>query len=733
MASAESNGQGKDPQPVPSVTASGVLTKLADLLKYLAGAALAMIYFHYALEKLMGKSVWMQFAFYGLVPLTALFAVLFLYIPARRARLERMRPKLGPDGTRHDYFTTAPRTKKDAALFGAKYQPYLDWLKTTERPVLVLRGESGAGKSSLIQAALAPKLARAGMEVTVLRSHDNPLEQLAAQLGLSASLEDLVATVLDHLQRLEQEPGKRRLFIIDQFEEFFLIRETLQDGKEAATTDDRTAAFKSFLHGLLHLNPKRSAILLSYRSDHQALIDRLELPWRQSDKNWMELLPMPYDEAEAFIKGCPGLVIPAERLELLMMEAARQEGSNKVMKPIVANILGIVLQRMAAHPTDWKRDKDLLRAYVLDGLGDEVRLERARICKAMLSETRTAKVRDLETIAKRTGLTATRVENHLMHMRTLGLMRCLNEEEQMPAKRKWQISHDFIAKLMERVVHGVQRTFWRTVRPWLAPTTLGLALVLYAFLMESPKERAVRVLNDAGLVWSPYSRTVSVDQNAHLKSVISNPTEFSNVGLLINSERLNSLNAHLKILNPLIIDLWKCDKITSVAGLSGLRELTYLELGDCDALTSISGLQDLPSLSSLSLISCDGLNDLTGIEQLSDLTFLSLRYCINLDNVDELKEVITLQSLDLRNCDNISDLNGLINHRMLEVIALDGLTDLNSITPLFTCESLRYVGLSECCSGVPLVTLDSLLARGVDTIAAHVDSARLQSSNRPRQ
>ncbi|MBK9147491.1 MAG: hypothetical protein IPM12_06695 [Flavobacteriales bacterium] len=679
-------------------SASKLFAWAADNIKNLAGLLFALLYFKYAIEKLVDKELTLQVVFLGLVPLTAIFFVYGNYLPKRRARLERMRPKKLSGPSHLDYFTTAPRGEKDAALFADRYERFVDWAKEPASPVLSLTGESGSGKSSVIRAVLMPWLKEYGVRIMLIRSHDDPLKQMAEALGVEVGAQENMADALAnaiHTREAAQPGGEKHLIIIDQFEEFFLIADEAKK-VAALAARKRQDALKHLLHELLRMPPKQTAILLCYRSDHQQLIDRLELPMRIEGRNWMEVVPLPFDLAQQFIKSCPGLEIPEERMELVLKEAARQEGSNKVMKPIVANILGIVLQRMATHPTDWKREKDLLRAYVLDGLGDEVKLERARICKAMLSDTRTAKAWDMATLAKRCDVPITTLENHLIHMGSLGLMRCLNEQEPQIGRRTWQIAHDFIASLIEKVVSGVYRTVWRVVRPWLAPATMVLAGALIVSSIPSAEERAKAELEAAGLTWNASTRTITVDRESHMKKVGDTTMVDSTIGTFITSARLVQLSPFFRTLEPTRVDLSKCDSLTNVDGLQGLGALQTLDLSSCWMLTNVDGIQGLGALQTLHLRFCLSLSNVDSLQGLGALQTLDLSECRTLSNVDGLQGLGALQTLDLSGCVRLTNVDGLQGLGALQTLNLRECRRLTNVDGLQGLGALQTLNLREC-------------------------------------
>ncbi len=151
--------------------------------------------------------------------------------------------------------------------------------RVREQPLTVVVGASGAGKSSLVRAALAPALKRSGegWEVLALRPGRDPLSALAAALAPFAgpAKKD---TVTDELLALRQlvdglraEPGlpgrvlrtwcarekRRALVCVDQLEELYTLCEA----------EDRSS-FLACLAGIADDSSSPLRLLVTLRSDY---------------------------------------------------------------------------------------------------------------------------------------------------------------------------------------------------------------------------------------------------------------------------------------------------------------------------------------------------------------------------------------------------------------------------------------------------------------------------------
>ncbi|MEZ6139473.1 MAG: leucine-rich repeat domain-containing protein [Zavarzinella sp.] len=643
----------------------------------------------------------------GILLLPLLLAFLFNLLPASRRRRERsLRPTgLGKTG----YFTTAPREDDPYKFFANGYEPFLQWAASPKAPLLYLTGLSGAGKSSLLGAYLKPQLAAEGLEqktiLLTIRSYNDPLASLKeALLVLWKKKPDDYAdlTPMAALRRAERQLAAdcRLLIAFDQFEEYFLLRGSAARGENQPLNSTETTIIidestltpiRDFLKDFLTNPPGRTTILLSYRDDHHRLLAPLQLPVREEGKNWMTIEPLDFATAAKFLRSCPGLNVPEERMKHVLHEAARQEGSRVVMRPIVANFLGLILQRMSNHPLLWRRTDDLLRGYVRDCLGDEIKEERGRVLRALLTDFHTARPRSVSDIAQETGLETTALDVQLEQFGHAGLVRCVSADAADHGRRVFQISHDFLATLIERVLDGMHRTFWRIVRPWLAPTTTVLVIGLVFIFPWVQKQRAIEHLANAGFTWNESTSTITVgtEEGRSIK-------------------KLDHLKAAFRRLKPRNLDLSGCKALQNVHGLKGLTSLQTLDLSRRDrdqflngppffmSLQNVDDLKGLTSLQTLDLSGCASLQNVDGLNGLTSLTTLDLSGCASLQNVDGLNGLTSLQTLDLRDCESLRNVDGLKELTSLRTLDLSDCRSLQNVDGLKELTSLRTLDLSDC-------------------------------------
>ena len=143
--------------------------------------------------------------------------------------------------TPEPYVGPRPFDRKDNARFFGRFRETNDLLSLVlAHPVVLLYAASGAGKSSLLNAGLIPRLAEKEFQILGPARVTGPVPpgtdeitniyRFHALSNFNGDLSPFIATaselaslsLADFLQRLdEREPGRPRALLFDQFEEFF--------------------------------------------------------------------------------------------------------------------------------------------------------------------------------------------------------------------------------------------------------------------------------------------------------------------------------------------------------------------------------------------------------------------------------------------------------------------------------------------------------------------------------
>lgn len=141
---------------------------------------------------------------------------------------------------------------------------YVEFLKKPENKYLVVVGDSGTGKSSLVKGGLLPAMQQAGFATSTMQ----PGADLHAFTHELQALFNRYAAGLD----------SRHCLYIDQFEECYTFREATLDEKE------RFERFLQFLTNEIDLRGGNFKLVVSIRHDYAHEFDRNISQWRKFKK-----------------------------------------------------------------------------------------------------------------------------------------------------------------------------------------------------------------------------------------------------------------------------------------------------------------------------------------------------------------------------------------------------------------------------------------------------------------
>lgn len=181
-----------------------------------------------------------------------------------------------------DYFT-----EQDAALFfGREAEIEAISSQILAHRCFILHGRSGVGKSSLLRAGLLPRLKAQRHLVFVMRSFQNPLQQMTTALREAVIAELPSSHLFSLAEILEHERARasqrRVIFLLDQFEEFFSLLAQEHRREFIAAMDELFVKEETPLHLVFALREDRLAEMSQFKSalpevfHHEYRLQRLQ-------------------------------------------------------------------------------------------------------------------------------------------------------------------------------------------------------------------------------------------------------------------------------------------------------------------------------------------------------------------------------------------------------------------------------------------------------------------------
>lgn len=426
-------------------------------------------------------------------------------------------------------------------------------------------------------------------------------------------------------------------------------------------------------------------MLLTMRSDYEGMLMRLSLPPLEYGRNWMKVDPFSERDARAFLsKGFEH--IGNELLDAIMDEAAAIEDTRGLVRPITLNMLGAVLARSADNKELRATRGRLLTADLQRILDSAILRDHARAVLApMLTDVVGAKQpRSVSQLQDETGVSAEVVEGCLLHLASHGLVRRLTRVPALP-QRVWEISHDFVARLVRDVLQRPPQNPWRYIRLGTIAVAFLLWFTFFGYVsldyFSRSEQRIIgRLSSETG---------ISIRWDSELDGYRAIPAARD----LEDVAHAGELMRHLG--NVKEIDLSSCGLLTSLSGLEGLTDLQNLKAASCTRLTNLDGLKGLANLKKLDLSGCENLTNMDGLQGDASLEMLDLSGCKGLKSVEGLQGLDHLKTLNLGNCTGLQDLGGLQGLTGLESLSLwrcEGLTNLNGLRGLTSLKLLNLVG-----------------------------------------
>lgn len=560
------------------------------------------------------------------------------------------------------------------------HEKVFHWILKTNEPILFLSGMSGCGKSSLLSASVVPRLRdqRPAYITLSVRSFEDPLHALREALTRHGLInDDKQAENLDVRVLLEAVcrnlKDRRLLILFDQFEELLVVH-----GEEGQPTQRAIELLKDLKEHPI----ERLTLLVVFRTEYQGLLIDAGLGPLNSESNWNVVDPFTTSGAASFLENS-GLKLKNEQITTILTEASLYEKTKGFVRPIVLNMVGLALDRIAVpkqaiavHGFD---AGGILLNYTTESLESADPNGFAKtIMKYMLSADGTKIPKTVGQLHEKTELKHGNIESLMLNCEAHGLVRLLDE-----SRRLWEISHDFVANLIARAIGRDNRTFGQKARPVLLALLLMSWIAFAAFLFFFVRKSFEQIIRDVGADYA--------------EAYDPNNRKLNLAGLAVRDHDIGRLKQkdEFKELASLMLD--GCKHLTD-AGVACLKDvpLRQLDLGACARITDagLEHLKDMP-LEQLRLSFCFGISD-AGLEHLKDMRLeqLDLVRCLQITNAGlrHLRKM-PLERLSLSFIENIGD-DGLKTLKDMKLKQLD-LTGCNKITDA----GLKYL------QGMPLEQL----------------------------
>jgi hypothetical protein len=606
----------------------------------LFGAFLSVIFAYFALQKGIDlPQPWLTIV--SVVPLV-IFAIFYLLPEWRDAAARKSLEELGVRGRLKDpgYFRLTPYTEREQTKFirpDNADTSAIDWISSSKSTVLYLYGQSGVGKSSLLSAAAIPALRKQEVSwiAVDIRLREDPLKAIETALLTPEVVWqspprlafDDVINLIERAEKYARDHRKRLLLVMDQFEEIFIL-----------SNDDQKKKLATLFSQLVERAPAGLRILVSLRAEYLSDLPALQLPPPTLGYNCFEVRPFTQAAARDFLEKSQ-LEIGPLLLKKVLAEAAEIEDMPDRVRPVVLNMIGLVLAAFKGTLPKGITPGRLLSGYVYRTMSaSDIRAHAPVILRHLVTDVGTKRARTLTEIAELSNITNDMTRGCLLRLADGGLVRAVDHE-------RWEISHDFVARLIQPIVQNWRKTAWEIARPWLAPTALIAWLGIVAIIILSvpilKDSIAIRVLTDGGLIPNGRNRYVAADTLLRAG----------------DEQHLHSLLPYLSWLKSpayLTIELDEYSNqnlITGFAGWPELPNLYGLSLRT-SRMKSFSGMPIFPNLQSFSFNGF-GFNNVSGMPIQPALTFFSLGGGGNFNGMPALPQ---LTRLELEDGTDLSDM-----------------------------------------------------------------------------
>lgn len=567
----------------------------------------------------------------------------------------------------------------------------LEWIASANENILYLTGASGAGKTSLLRAWLAPELPKSlpESEIWIFDNLDNlerhAQEREAADISMSAvsRLRHFIRRQFDEIapegdspekpgsirdmleQAVRRIPGKL-IVAIDQFGSSLMVRDREERENFAALFDDLTA---SPIEGLV--------LLLVMRSDRTDLsnLTLFNLPSTTIPGNRFEIRGL-YDHESLTLLERLAPDLSDDQRQRILNEAKEIDAG--VVRPVTLNIAGKALQSVGENlPQGTLIERYLSQLLTRPGYDDTV----PNLLQAMITRQGRTRHVTIGGLATQIETTPDRVLSFLRSLEKDGLVRSLDR----PRDETWEIAHSFLAEQLDRLMPRLRPNRLAKMKRNMMLVAAGTIATALVFLGMSYKQSSEiknnEIITDEGngtyaVLIDRDEELALLDEVRDIKGItsltISDMEEMSSIPQLEDFDDLTELTIK-----------WN-EKLDDLGNLEDLTNLRKLTISDNPQLDTLPSLDHFSNLESLDISNNARLSDIPPLKSLEKLKILKVRYNELLTGMPDLAGNPALEELSIMNNKNLQEIPSLGDVRRLREIALGRSVDsLDADDPWF--------------------------------------------------
>jgi len=360
------------------------------------------------------------------------------------------------------------------------------------------------------------------------------------------------------------------LIVLDQFEEFIIFSESEQRER-----------FIALLTNLQDEPIVGVRLLLSFRSDYQALLEEIGLPKPLYGVNLFHVGRFTFAAASSFFERS-SLRLQPDAIARLLASAAAMDETPGLVRPITLNVIGYVLG--SGHTVAETLDAQILiRRYIEQVMAQPaIRDYVPSVLEQLVTDQATKQPRKEGELIARTGLRRGEVRAVLNSLAAAALARPLDA-----AQGIWELSHDFIARAVSRVLSRRPRTWRRHATFFAAPLLLMLLLLTGGGLAAWYQLRSGFLKNDMmglGLAVLPWDSGIMIEGASSITQESFSRSE----PLLISLETIKPV----LVFNLKAKEIMKLDPLTGMKTIRALN-VSYTQVVDLGPLQGMTALRSI--------------------------------------------------------------------------------------------------------------------------------------------